>query len=1114
MGQVNGNVDPAHEAARQVSWDEASQTFTVVSPMEDRGEETDNEIEGRVVLTKQFKGLADGLEVTTRVESDQRDEVSELWHTLPVYEGIVLEDKNGLPNRFTVEYWDGNGWSALGPTAVRSTKVRIGHDWGQGYVYTYATLDGEQSACACCRHTTSLDDHRVHLLQVDLHGNPGTVKVLPAVSEVTYQLRTSEADLGPVAPRAQDVSVTTQVDTPVGFRLAASDANGDALTYTLRSSPARGSLTGTAPNLTYMPNPGYVGTDSFTFVANDGTANSNVATVSITVNAAPDGDPVPDDDPGPDPEEAKMITHWTFDGTGATVSDESGNGVNGTLVGPTRVNEGWSGSALSFDGIDDYVDAGRFDMPSGNGATIAFWFNADDFDVHDARFISKATGVQERDHYWMVSTINRTALRFRLKAGGTTTTLLTSTNVIRPGQWYHVATTYDGSQMRIFLNGAEITKMNKSGAIDVNGSVPVAVGNQPDGTGDRPFDGRLDDLRVYNYALDATAIAEIIDQPAPRTLAPPEFSPNGGSFSGPIQVVLTADVEDAEIRYTLDGTEPTESSSLYSGPFTVETTAEVQARTFLEGATPSTVSKAFFTIDAGDEDIEDPLFAYWPLDEVSGNIATDAVGSHDGTLTNGPSWRSSDGQYGGALDFDGHDDRVDLGAFDTPAGSELTIAFWFNADNFDVHDARFISKATGIQEREHYWMVSTINKTALRFRLKAGNRTTTLKSPRNVIEPNRWYHVTATYDGARMRLYLDGEELVSTRKSGSIFENDSVPVALGNQPGGAGSRAFDGQLDDVRIYGTALDASQVAVLSGAEFSAASMLGDASGNGTVSALDAALVLQYMAGLVQFDEPSISASEVSGNELVSSLDASYILRYTAGTIECLPAEEGCGGVQAAKHSSLSQPVRLGWGEPETGASSQERVLPLTILEGHDALQAFDMTLHFDPDQVMVTGVNPLVAGGWQLAYSINEEAGIVKLSMAGASPATADALVSVSLDVKNAADYTITATASVNEGDTQTIEPVQAAIPDGFGLAQNYPNPFNPTTTIRYQVSDVAQVQLEVFDVTGRRVATLVNQVKEAGEYETVFDAARLPSGMYFYRLKAGGFIQTHSMMLLK
>lgn len=85
---------------------------------------------------------------------------------------------------------------------------------------------------------------------------------------------------------------------------------------------------------------------------------------------------------------------------------------------------------------------------------------------------------------------------------------------------------------------------------------------------------------------------------------------------------------------------------------------------------------------------------------------------------------------------------------------------------------------------------------------------------------------------------------------------------------------------------------------------------------------------------------------------------------------------------------------------------------------------------------------------------------------------------------------------------------------FALNQNYPNPFNPTTVISYQIPVTSQVSLKVYDVIGNEVAALVNKVEPAGKYEVTFNAANLPSGIYFYQLKTDGFNVVKKMTLLR
>jgi hypothetical protein len=97
-----------------------------------------------------------------------------------------------------------------------------------------------------------------------------------------------------------------------------------------------------------------------------------------------------------------------------------------------------------------------------------------------------------------------------------------------------------------------------------------------------------------------------------------------------------------------------------------------------------------------------------------------------------------------------------------------------------------------------------------------------------------------------------------------------------------------------------------------------------------------------------------------------------------------------------------------------------------------------------------------------------------------------------------------------------------IAEEFMLYQNYPNPFNPVTTIKFTLpgvetrhaSSLQNITLKIYDILGREIKTLVNEQKPAGTYEIKFDAGKLSSGVYFYQLSAGGFIQTKKLMLLK
>ncbi|MDX2130139.1 MAG: T9SS type A sorting domain-containing protein [Chloroherpetonaceae bacterium] len=104
-------------------------------------------------------------------------------------------------------------------------------------------------------------------------------------------------------------------------------------------------------------------------------------------------------------------------------------------------------------------------------------------------------------------------------------------------------------------------------------------------------------------------------------------------------------------------------------------------------------------------------------------------------------------------------------------------------------------------------------------------------------------------------------------------------------------------------------------------------------------------------------------------------------------------------------------------------------------------------------------------------------------------------------------------AIGIGD-RVIENTVQNLPRKFELLQNTPNPFNPTTTIRYNIPSASRVELKIYDLLGREVATLENGVKEAGVYTIPFNGNNLASGIYFYKLVSGSFTETKKMMLIK
>jgi photosystem II stability/assembly factor-like uncharacterized protein len=131
-----------------------------------------------------------------------------------------------------------------------------------------------------------------------------------------------------------------------------------------------------------------------------------------------------------------------------------------------------------------------------------------------------------------------------------------------------------------------------------------------------------------------------------------------------------------------------------------------------------------------------------------------------------------------------------------------------------------------------------------------------------------------------------------------------------------------------------------------------------------------------------------------------------------------------------------------------------------------------------------------------------------------PVFASKLIFITKDTAYGLSITGTLYKSTNGGGITSINNISETVPKEFYISQNYPNPFNPATIINYSIPKESFVTIKVYDFLGREVATLVNEEKSAGEYGVQFNGSKLASGIYFYKITAGSFVQTIKMILMK
>jgi hypothetical protein len=203
------------------------------------------------------------------------------------------------------------------------------------------------------------------------------------------------------------------------------------------------------------------------------------------------------------------LAHWTFDeGSGSTADDSSGNSNTGTVVfdisdGGTGqwIPNGMINGALYFDG--EFTRVTVSDSPSldpNNGITIAAWVNADNW-YNTPRILEK--GMSDNQYALFINA--STQLEF-LVAGVTNGAL--GVSLPSAGAWHHLAGTYDGSLMSLYIDGQLVTQQVAVGALPAT-TDPLVIGNKPNGNPSDAFSGTLDDVRIYCGALTPAQVAQL-----------------------------------------------------------------------------------------------------------------------------------------------------------------------------------------------------------------------------------------------------------------------------------------------------------------------------------------------------------------------------------------------------------------------------------------------------------------------------------------------------------------------------------------------------------------------------------------------------------------------------
>ena len=513
------------------------------------------------------------------------------------------------------------------------------------------------------------------------------------------------------------------------------------------------------------------------------------------------------------------VGDWRMEeGSGTVLVDSSASANNGTILGDPTWVVGQHGLALRLDGVGTppdratVPDSASLDISSA--ITMATWVRPERTGAATQNLIKKAVtaGTLVGGYELSLAATQKVFVRFNQATVADGLRLNSTTSYpLNGAAWMHVAATYDGTTMRLYINGVQEAFQTSSFAITTN-NLALGIGAQPDGAS--LFLGALDDTLVYNSALTAAEVAALAGITPPNT--PPTLNPIGNKNAQVgTQLAFTATASDPDAGTTLTyslangtgGSVPAGATiGSSSGSFTWTPTAgQVGMATFdvcVSDGTASDCETISVLVTAGG------LVGDWKANEGSGTTLVDSSGlANNGTILGNPTWVT--GQHGQAIRFDGMGDYAtvaDNASLDISGA--ITMATWVKPE---ITTTQYLIKKAIQGGTDGYELsLATTGFPFVRFNSTASGTTYRVDSP--TAYPNNgttWMHLAATSDGITIRLYVNGTE-VATKPAPAAITTNNVALGIGGQSDGVSP--LRGAMDDTLLYNRALSASEVAAL--------------------------------------------------------------------------------------------------------------------------------------------------------------------------------------------------------------------------------------------------------------------------------------------------------------
>ena len=456
--------------------------------------------------------------------------------------------------------------------------------------------------------------------------------------------------------------------------------------------------------------------------------------------------------------------HLKFDeGYGDTANDSSPHGNNGTLgtgdSSPSWTMDGKFGKALDYDNSNDYVDMGDIiDLSGSDDLTLAGWFNRDTADSDDT-ILAKRNGIAPGDTGYIVYLDDANDTLIFEISDGTDEYQLESSSTFTATGWNHFTVVWDedsASASEIYINGKDdnATDTGTIANIDAVNSGNLRIGTETDSG--NPFDGKIDDIRIYNFALSES-----------------------------------------------------QAKTLYAGGST-----QVLGAISTDGTGPASNAASAAYCPPGDSASCNPPIGEWSLNEKTGSTAYDiSENSNNGTFSGNTSWKRSCAK-GACIRLDGTNDWVDMGSpTNLDNMSTWTYEAWIYPITFQASQSTWYMGKASFDSGEKALGTDNTGDGEVRCVYEGDTGQVRERITNELLPKEEWSHVVCTVDPSAstdFHIYINGVEASysSTANGTSPDDDDTENFRLGANHDG--SQDFNGLIDEVKVYDYVRTPAQIA----------------------------------------------------------------------------------------------------------------------------------------------------------------------------------------------------------------------------------------------------------------------------------------------------------------